>query len=155
MSRLAILGSYPEGAESSDYSTFPGMWSPWKRKADSKYAVWKNAEAELRPLLSRGVKVYVHFGSGAPISLVLTIDDIVIDERMIGPPGPTYADFRKETSHVWIRYKGAKELKPAIDWRTLSELVQVDGKFTLERPIGEAAWSQMYRTGLFFIKDPR
>lgn len=157
MPRLAILGSYPEGPESTNYDEYSNMRSPWKRNESSPFKVWADAEPAIRRTIMEfgSINIYVHFGQGAPVALVLSVKDIDARPSMFRPNAPIFPSISPdEQAHVWIQYKAARELKKPFDPRQQTERLIGNGMFDVSRPVDQASWHRMFTTGLFFIEDP-
>jgi hypothetical protein len=71
--RVAILGVYTEGPESSNDQDFVDRWSPWRLEAQSPVKLWKDAERALRKALRlyRVLNLYVYYGHDLPVERLL------------------------------------------------------------------------------------
>ena len=74
------------------------------------------------------------------------------DLQKMAAPGSSF--FPEEQAYVWLRCRGGLDLKIKLAGSSLTEMVPVAAKFTHTCPIGEALWTQMYRTSLIFVEDP-
>lgn len=157
MATVAVLGSYPDGMEAQSDAEFVGKWSPWKRNGNAPRKIWTQAEPTLRQVIARDgfVNLLVYYGGNLPVEYVLRVDDLVVSEKSIGPPGPTFPAMESETAPVWIRYAGRVKLRHKIRHPDLREVpLTASGFGAPPIQIREQTWLQMFQTGLFFIADP-
>lgn len=153
--QIGILGVYPEGPDTTDDDQARGRWSPWRLPSQAPYKLWKQAEPELRRLLSRGKPIPLYWGENSPISQVFLVDDLVVEEDLVPAPQPTFPDYADLQSRVWIRYAGFHTLKRPLRRDDFREVPLVWDRFATEsRPIGELSWVQMHHSGLTFVEKP-
>lgn len=154
MGDVVILGAYPDGPETQDVAQFVDRWTCWKFKTSSPRAVWAESERALRAIIrQRGyLSIYPSYGDGLPIEYELRVKDFRVFETQQGPPGVTFPHLETETANTWLLYKEAKKLRRPIPRQRFQERPFTGTEFAPARPISEAGWLQMYRTGLVFAE---